>query len=439
MFVFYSDIKQGDKMKISQISPTFFYNQNKNNTPNNNLNKKSLRAFSGLPLFGANKIKNMQKAALNSDLSIFSAKELEKLRKKVVLEIDDIINSSMTSGLSKRLDNLLHSPFVDYQTEYIHGGINLTDRITHFTDKKATESYKQFVLTSLSDTMPIDILAGVKDMAIPERNSAVKTYLKSYSKLDESSSVATNIRKMVKRFKEAGINIADKDTYLAESILSAQPLMSKNYIDLFKISPAQNVKVIKESKFYYNPQYFGELCTAFEQPKIFYDGMEKSKFFVVNQGNVAKLENSDYFKYDNNTEFKTLYELSGLSENKNIKELFDIIHYLKSKAGEIVNLDRKTSKNTNTFTFFLEKAEKYHPELNSLEFIEKYIKSLDSYKEQPLSDLLKQFPNSFFMNKKTIQDISEKIRILEKQPSAENKQEIEFLTKLHSFITNYFA
>ena len=167
--------------------------------------------------------------------------------------------------------------------------------------------------------------------------------------------------------------------------------------------------------------------------------MEKSKFFVVNQGNVAKLENSDYFKYDNNTEFKTLYELSGLSENKNIKELFDIIHYLKSKAGEIVNLDRKTSKNTNTFTFFLEKAEKYHPELNSLEFIEKYIKSLDSYKEQPLSDLLKQFPNSFFMNKKTIQDISEKIRILEKQPSAENKQEIEFLTKLHSFITNYFA
>ena len=102
MFVFYSDIKQGDKMKISQISPTFFYNQNKNNTPNNNLNKKSLRAFSGLPIFGANKIKNMQKAALNSNLSIFSAKELEKLRKKVVLEIDDIINSSKIGRASCR-------------------------------------------------------------------------------------------------------------------------------------------------------------------------------------------------------------------------------------------------------------------------------------------------------------------------------------------------
>lgn len=143
-------------MQVQRVS-----NITGNNNVNtvNHTNKQSTPAFSGWGNLFKPKKSNPIYARLDSDIRIYSQKELERLRRNVALEISEIMDMSNTPGLTKRLDDLLHSPFVNYEPRYIDNLFSLADKITFPTqNKRNTETYRQFVLTSLSETMPLEIL-----------------------------------------------------------------------------------------------------------------------------------------------------------------------------------------------------------------------------------------------------------------------------------------
>ena len=84
------------------------------------------RHFQAGGIFSSNPIY----ARLDSDIRIYSQKELERLRRNVALEISEIMDMSNTPELTKRLDDLLHSPFVNYEPRYIDNLFSLADKIT---------------------------------------------------------------------------------------------------------------------------------------------------------------------------------------------------------------------------------------------------------------------------------------------------------------------
>ena len=136
------------------INTTKQYNTNKSN------NSTSTPNFTGFwNLF--EKKTSLKYVKLESDTAIYSPKELKKLRKNVANEIREIIKMPATPGLKKRLNDLLYSPFADYKTDYFDGMSNLSNLISYNCERgKGTDLYRQFVTTSIAETMPIELLKG---------------------------------------------------------------------------------------------------------------------------------------------------------------------------------------------------------------------------------------------------------------------------------------
>ena len=304
------------------INTTKQYNTNKSN---NSISAPNFTGFWGfLP-----KKNSLRYVKLDSDITIFSPKELKKLQENVAREIKEIITLPTTSALKKRLDDLISSPFVYFKADY--SGESLSDKIVYnFETGKGTDMYRYFLTKSLAETMPLEILKSkdFKGIVSKRGNEPLKYVLETYHKMNEKTPEAEMVRKMVDRLNNADIPIPNKNYYLAESIINNQLLMSKTYINTFGINPNDNIEIIS-NKSAHTEVNFRELIKKFNNPPIMEDSVTNTKFFIVNPD---KAQNSDgsYFNYGNVSEPFTLYKLCGLSKDEGIRNIFEVIPFMKN-------------------------------------------------------------------------------------------------------------
>lgn len=434
LFMFFNRISRIIKKEIGmQITPisntlnTTKYKETTNKTQNSNISNPSFTGFwNFLP-----KKNSLRYVKLDSDTTIFSPKELKQLRENVTKEVKDIIRMPETSALKKRLDDLLTSPFVDYKTDY--SGESLADKIVYnFEAGKGTDMYRYFLTKSLAESMPLEILKSkdFKGIVSKRGNEPLKYVLETYHKMNEKTPEAEMVRKMVDRFKNADIPIPNKNYYLAESIINNQLLMSKTYINTFGINPNDNIEIIS-NKSTHTEVNFRELIKKFNNPPIMENSVTNTKFFIVNPDK-AKNSDGSYFNYGNVSEPFTLYKLCGLSKDEGIRNIFDVIPFMKNNLHKYRPRNEKDFAPINKFEHFLVGTKDYHPELTSVDFVEKYVKSFDGDKKEVyaiLSDYLPIKHNTVFKT-----ELENKINMLSQSNSTENKKELDLLNKIYNYI-----
>lgn len=406
------------------INTTKQYNTNKSN------NSISTPNFTGFLRFLPKK-NSLRSVKLDSDITIFSPKELKKLRENVAREIKEIITLPATSALKKRLDDLLTSPFVDFKADY--SGESLADKIVHnFETGKGTDMYRYFLTKSLAESMPLEILKSkdFKGIVSKRGNEPLKYVLETYHKMNEKTPEAEMVRKMVDRFKNADIPIPNKNYYLAESIINNQLLMSKTYINTFGINPNDNIEIIS-NKSAHTEVNFRELIKKFNNPPIMENSVTNTKFFIVNPDK-AKNSDGSYFNYGNVSEPFTLYKLCGLSKDEGIRNIFDVIPFMKNNLHKYRPRNEKDFVPINKFEHFLIGAEDYHPELTSVDFVEKYVKSFEGDEKEVCAILFDYLPIK--RNAEFKAELENKINMLRQSNSTESKKELNLLNEINNYI-----
>lgn len=406
------------------INTTKQYNTNKSN------NSASTPNFTGFWNFLPKK-NSLRCVKLDSDITIFSPKELKKLRENVAREIKEIITLPATSALKKRLDDLLTSPFVDFKADY--SGESLADKIVYnFETGKGTDMYRYFLTKSLAESMPLEILKSkdFKGIVSKRGNEPLKYVLETYHKMNEKTPEAEMVRKMVDRFKNADIPIPNKNYYLAESIINNQLLMSKTYINTFGINPNDNIEIIS-NKSAHTEVNFREIIKKFNNPPIMENSVTNTKFFIVNPDK-AKNSDGSYFNYGNVSEPFTLYKLCGLSKDEGIRNIFDVIPFMKNNLHKYRPRNEKDFVPINKFEHFLIGAEDYHPELTSVDFVEKYVKSFEGDEKEVCAILFDYLPIK--RNAEFKAELENKINMLRQSNSTESKKELNLLNEINNYI-----
>lgn len=415
-------------MQITAITNTINTTKQYNTNKSNNL--ASTPNFTGFWNFLPKK-NSLRFVKLDSDITIFSPKELKKLQENVAREIKEIITLPATSALKKRLDDLLTSPFVDFKADY--SGESLADKIVHnFETGKGTDMYRYFLTKSLAESMPLEILKSkdFKGIVSKRGNEPLKYVLETYHKMNEKTPEAEMVRKMVDRFKNADIHIPNKNYYLAESIINNQLLMSKTYINTFGINPNDNIEIIS-NKSAHTEVNFRELIKKFNNPPIMENSVTNTKFFIVNPDK-AKNSDGSYFNYGNVSEPFTLYKLCGLSKDEEIRNIFDVIPFMKNNLHKYRPRNEKDFVPINKFEHFLIGAEDYHPELTSVDFVEKYVKSFEGDEKEVCAILLDYLPIK--RNAEFKAELENKINMLRQSNSTESKKELNLLNEINNYI-----
>lgn len=415
-------------MQITAITNTINTTKQYNTNKSNNL--ASTPNFTGFWNFLPKK-NSLRFVKLDSDTTIFSPKELKKLQENVAREIKEIITLPATSALKKRLDDLLTSPFVDFKADY--SGESLADKIVHnFETGKGTDMYRYFLTKSLAESMPLEILKSkdFKGIVSKRGNEPLKYVLETYHKMNEKTPEAEMVRKMVDRFKNADIPIPNKNYYLAESIINNQLLMSKTYINTFGINPNDNIKIIS-NKSAHTEVNFRELIKKFNNPPIMENSVTNTKFFIVNPDK-AKNSDGSYFNYGNVSEPFTLYKLCGLSKDEGIRNIFDVIPFMKNNLHKYRPRNEKDFVPINKFEHFLIGAEDYHPELTSVDFVEKYVKSFEGDEKEVCAILFDYLPIK--RNAEFKAELENKINMLRQSNSTESKKELNLLNEINNYI-----
>lgn len=415
-------------MQITAITNTINTTKQYNTNKSNNL--ASTPNFTGFWNFLPKK-NSLRFVKLDSDITIFSPKELKKLRENVAREIKEIITLPATSALKKRLDDLLTSPFVDFKADY--SGESLADKIVYnFEAGKGTDMYRYFLTKSLAESMPLEILKSkdFKGIVSKRGNEPLKYVLETYHKMNEKTPEAEMVRKMVDRFKNADIPIPNKNYYLAESIINNQLLMSKTYINTFGINPNDNIEIIS-NKSTHTEINFRELIKKFNNPPIMENSVTNTKFFIVNPDK-AKNSDGSYFNYGNVSEPFTLYKLCGLSKDEGIRNIFDVIPFMKNNLHKYRPRNEKDFVPINKFEHFLIGAEDYHPELTSVDFVEKYVKSFEGDEKEVCAILFDYLPIK--RNAEFKSELENKINMLRQSNSTESKKELNLLNEINNYI-----
>lgn len=415
-------------MQITAITNTINTTKQYNTNKSNNL--ASTPNFTGFWNFLPKK-NSLRFVKLDSDITIFSPKELKKLRENVAREIKEIITLPATSALKKRLDDLLTSPFVDFKADY--SGESLADKIVYnFEAGKGTDMYRYFLTKSLAESMPLEILKSkdFKGIVSKSGNEPLKYVLETYHKMNEKTPEAEMVRKMVDRFKNADIPIPNKNYYLAESIINNQLLMSKTYINTFGINPNDNIEIIS-NKSAHTEVNFRELIKKFNNPPIMENSVTNTKFFIVNPDK-AKNSDGSYFNYGNVSEPFTLYKLCGLSKDEGIRNIFDVIPFMKNNLHKYRPRNEKDFVPINKFEHFLIGAEDYHPELTSVDFVEKYVKSFEGDEKEVCAILFDYLPIK--RNAEFKAELENKINMLRQSNSTESKKELNLLNEINNYI-----
>lgn len=415
-------------MQITAITNTINTTKQYNTNKSNNL--ASTPNFTGFWNFLPKK-NSLRFVKLDSDITIFSPKELKKLRENVAREIKEIITLPATSALKKRLDDLLTSPFVDFKADY--SGESLADKIVYnFEAGKGTDMYRYFLTKSLAESMPLEILKSkdFKGIVSKRGNEPLKYVLETYHKMNEKTPEAEMVRKMVDRFKNADIPIPNKNYYLAESIINNQLLMSKTYINTFGINPNDNIEIIS-NKSTHTEVNFRELIKKFNNPPIMENSVTNTKFFIVNPDK-AKNSDGSYFNYGNVSEPFTLYKLCGLSKDEGIRNIFDVIPFMKNNLHKYRPRNEKDFVPISKFEHFLIGAEDYHPELTSVDFVEKYVKSFEGDEKEVCAILFDYLPIK--RNAEFKAELENKINMLRQSNSTESKKELNLLNEINNYI-----
>ena len=415
-------------MQITAITNTINTTKQYNTNKSNNL--VSTPNFTGFWNFLPKK-NSLRFVKLDSDITIFSPKELKKLQENVAREIKEIITLPATSALKKRLDDLLTSPFVDFKADY--SGESLADKIVYnFETGKGTDMYRYFLTKSLAETMPLEILKSkdFKGIVSKRGNEPLKYVLETYHKMNEKTPEAEMVRKMVDRLSNADIPIPNKNYYLAESIINNQLLMSKTYINTFGINPNDNIEIIS-NKSTHTEINFRELIKKFNNSPIMENSVTNTKFFIVNPDK-AKNSDGSYFNYGNVSEPFTLYKLCGLSKDEGIRNIFDVIPFMKNNLHKYRPRNEKDFVPINKFEHFLIGTEDYHPELTSVDFVEKYVKSFEGDEKEVCAILFDYLPIK--RNAEFKAELENKINMLRQSNSTESKKELNLLNEINNYI-----
>lgn len=421
-------------MKINQINSISTDNQYRNNikTSKRNISQPS---FHGI--FNSRNSKNMIKTTLDSDILIYTPAELTKLKENVTREVVEMFNQPATPGLVKRLDKILHSAFIDYQTPYFNQGqINLADHITLFKNSIGNELYRQFLLTSLAETIPMEVLDKNRKEKLTYTNQALYYILNTYSKMDEKTPMAEQVRKMVKRLADSNILIKNQNYLCARSIRSNQPLMAKTYVEALGLTPESKIEIMSDR--YISKSYLAFLQERLEFPPLINDtSKEDLHFFIINPDKRdeinEKFKDTPYKQFLYKTENMSLYNLAGLSENKDIREnTFDIINWIKNNRNRYIRSSKMYIDQDKTLFTTLSTAKYYHPELKSLEYLEKYLMSYKNIFSLP--ELFDEFPDSYIENEKLLEEIPKRIIALKQENSLDASKRIQVLSDFYMYV-----
>ncbi len=405
---------------VKQINPSY------NNQP----------AFTGIWSFLAKGMKDSEQVYLDKNMAILSPKQVEKAKEYVAQEVHTLIKSSFTPEASKRLDNLLNSPYIDY-TLPVCGDCNL--RLFDFVDvaKTSTEKYElynQFLRTSLGKTMPMELVNQVSKDHLYVLNNGIFHIFQDYTKADELSKESQEVRDMVIRMSKAGIKNEGVPSFFADCLITGKTQMCKILQENFDINPETQVDILrcKNHMLEKLSSSFG-VTNKVEDPHYVretgFDINTKNLLVVYPYKFKEMREPSWAKKY---TEDKiSLYDIAALCSHENSQKFFDIPSYLseylagKFRYNHHLNLDLIKE-------FFNRNVTK-HPELYSFEFFEKFATRLKATKSLDFQSYFDSIPKYCF-NKIDVSDAKKLIEQLKADGSKESLKRLETVSEVYNYI-----
>lgn len=350
--------------------------------------------FAGLfGLFSSPKEENI---SFDADIGVLSQKQINKTKKLVNQEIYNIIyKSDYSEANSKRLDKLLHSAFVDYKLEGFlpeRSFVSLNDLLLVRNSENNNRLYNQFLITSLTETLPELTFHDIPDVELSSsdytlkyglkkiyhNNNAIFQILQSYLKMDEDSKEAENIRKMIKNLKEYNMETNDYPSFFAECLLNNKTKMCKFLCDEFGFEPITVAPAVRNSHDRDNiSRYKDKKGVSPIYDDIQYYGNEQYPNFAIIYPDKTRdiyISSDDCHNYE-------LYDISALSHGKEAKEFFDIPEYLYQSFKGKTSLNY-FAQDTDMWGYpegiyqiqkFFWNNRSRHPELSTIDFLEKFI------------------------------------------------------------------
>jgi len=399
-------------------------------------NKNSAQpAFTGIfNIFGNNAAKDV---FVNSGTKILSKKQLQKLRENIVDEIYSLFKSHYTPAASKRMDELLNSPYIDYNLECAgSSGLSLADCLEIRHSQNENKLYNQFVRTSLAKTMPFEAFEDPKSIKeLYYRNNAIFQIFQSYTKMDETSKEAKEVRDMVVRMKDNNVEINDYPEFFADCLAHGKLKMCKLLEAKFGINPETTINVVKRKE-----QTLTEYSKTFGTSTLIANPYYKISRYDTDSHILVyhpqKLDKTgDYsWKITGSEQNMILWDFAACCQDKNSKEFFDIPKYIFTTF-----YNKPGHKSFHTFsdlTRFLWSKAYYHPEMKSLDFVEQMAKYFRQKAGQPPKArvYLNFLPANVLDNNDYIKyedEAFERIKKLKSDFTKDNSERIKVLEELY--------
>lgn len=374
---------------------------------------------------------------LNTDMAILSPKQVKKATEYVIQEVSSLLKRDFTPGASKRLDNLLNSPYIDYSLPKLKNGLALIDLVdVRYMPTKENKLRSQFIRTSLAKTMPMELLDNEAKKLMYSRNHGIFHIFQSYSKMDESSKEAGEVRDMILRMKEYGIEVDNYPEFFAECMFNNKPKMCNLLKSEFNITPETEVNIFRGNQDKIN-QYsneFGASHVILEDP-YYYDKYDYSKnlLMIVHP---EKIDDRDfYYAVEYHNDKINMLDLVSLMPDTALKEVFDVPKYIAENiAGRTRQVYRRrlAPETIDEASEFFMKSQYRHPEFKSIEFLEKYISNLlQTKKANNLNYHLSSIPYTLETseNKIKLVELIEQIKKDKPQDMSERLNSLEILYK----------
>lgn len=307
---------------------------------------------------------------VNTDVKILSPKQIKKAKENVLNEIVALFKTPFTPAGSKRMEDLLNSPFADYTMKFGNLGFTLVDYINcGMKNQKVTPLYNQFLRTSLAKILPYELLDKEARTNLFYKNSRIFDIFQSYTKMNETSKEAQEIRDMILRMKENDVEIKEYPAFFADCLFNGKLEMCRFLEKHFNsINPETQIDLItgnsaiidKFSNMYGTGTQIklssGEDDLLIYYPKIF----DRDRQF------------GQYYNLTEYTISRNLWDMSLFSQDKNIRGFFDIPKYMFQLKDSYY--ERRCRSTTELLDKFYRKNVKLHPEIKTLDFVEKVAK-----------------------------------------------------------------
>lgn len=395
-------------------------------------------AFTGIfNLFGNNAAKDV---FVNTSSKILSPKQLRKAKENVVDEIYSLFKSHYTPASSKRMDELLNSPYVDYNITCAESsGLTLADCIDIRHSYKENKLYNQFLRTSLAKTMPFEAFENPKSIKdLYYENDAIFQIFQSYTKMDETSKEAQEVRDMILRLKDNNVEIKDYPEFFADCLYNGKLKMCRLLESKFNINPETTINIAQIS-----PQKATEYSKAFGTSTVlanpFYrvSSYDTDSHILVYHPQKLDPHSESYSAIKCKENTMDLFDFTACCPDKNSREFFDIPKYIFTTfynnprhrfGGNFLDLSRSSGLSR----YLWDKSQK-HPEMISLDFIEQTAKYFRQKADKPNNpkEYLKFLPSNITCEKKYESEALERIKKLKSDFKKDNSERIKILEELY--------